>query len=184
MEDAPVIVTATEALDRGVPDTFNDGWESGVEHLASVPTSDLFRQLGVPDDHIPLFNQQMDANEIQDPWSKNWSECLNDRSRCMPLQLQRHQLEAVHKMVSDMVEGKGTLVMDGVGVGKTIEALALVALRAYYCNLQHPHLDRSRAAEINVQTGGEAVVPTAHLPGVFGKSSNSACSGCRWSLIT
>lgn len=145
-------------LREQLPLNLNDGWETGVEHLAGYSDADIYADLGIPT-RFPLLQEWMDRNEEIEEWTPNGEKWLNTPSdRRIAVSLRRHQLEGVHKLAENMVNNKHTLMMDGVGVGKTFQAIALVALRAFWLTIQYPRLNTT-ANELKKTTARHLTAP-------------------------
>jgi SNF2 family DNA or RNA helicase len=114
------------------------GWSEGVEELRGLPEEELWRILGIPDQRIPLFNATLDLQGVHDPWTEDgrqWLESGNGE----PLLLRQYQLVGVVKMVQNAFAGKSVLLMDAVGLGKTIQVIAAIAVLAWYLEYYDEH---------------------------------------------
>ncbi|KAG1836505.1 P-loop containing nucleoside triphosphate hydrolase protein [Suillus subalutaceus] len=117
------------------PDATNDcdfGWSEGVEEFKSMSEDNLWTVLGLPEKRIPFFNALQDPYGNCDPWTEDGQNWLKDPANGEPLALRWHQLVGLAKMVKNAFEGKPILLMDDVGLGKTIQVTALIALLAFY----------------------------------------------------
>lgn len=106
-------------------------WTEGVEEYSKTPPDELWVMLGRPEMSIPFFNPKQDP-ENHDPWTPEGSKWLRDPSNRVSLMLRWHQLVGVLKMVENAFEKKPVLLMDGVGLGKTIQVAAFIAFLAWY----------------------------------------------------
>jgi len=112
-------------------------WSEGVEDLRDLSTDDLWALLGLPEKAVPFFNARQDPFSANDPWTKEGRQWLDDNGK--PLELRPHQLVGVVKMIINFFAGKPVLLMDGVGLGKTIQFTASIAILAYYRDYYTTH---------------------------------------------
>lgn len=107
-------------------------WEEGVEHLNKLTVERLWSNLGIGrDDHFPFFNQLLDPDANFDHWTKAGVEWFSARGNGQRLLLEPHQIIGLMMMATNAFGNKSTLQMDAVGLGKTIQATALVAYLAF-----------------------------------------------------
>ncbi|KIN93226.1 hypothetical protein M404DRAFT_74152, partial [Pisolithus tinctorius Marx 270] len=114
-------------------DRIDAEWREGVEALSKVTEEQLWRKLGFPDRQLPFFQRWTDPDDLIDPWSeegKAWLANMPDKRE--PLQPRWHQLVGIYRMLERAFEGKPVLLMDGVGLGKTLQVLGTIACIAYY----------------------------------------------------
>ena len=121
----------TSALERNL-DLPELDWSEGVEEYKSCTTDDLWDILGIPEHSIPFFNPRHDPDSQCDPWTEEGVAWFKDPSNGEPLMLRWHQLVGVVKMVENAFSGNPVLLMDGVGLGKTIQMAAFIAILAWY----------------------------------------------------
>lgn len=124
--------------DRDDDDTgaiFKD-WESGVEHLSKKTYDDLIKDLNLVSESgapktFPQFNEMYDPNTpAATPWNEaEWTKA-SAAAHLEELKPRWHQVVGVHKMVANAVKGLPTMVMDDVGVGKTMQAVGLITVLA------------------------------------------------------
>lgn len=108
-------------------------WKEGVEELAAKSEKELWTLLGLPEEQLPFFQQWADPNSIIDPWSNEGQAWLNDPDKGrVPLKPRWHQLVGIFRMLENAFDGKATLLMDGVGLGKTMQAVGTIACLSYY----------------------------------------------------
>ncbi|KAI0362847.1 hypothetical protein BV20DRAFT_959460, partial [Pilatotrama ljubarskyi] len=102
-------------------------WTEGVEEYKHLTIEDIIACFALESPRIPIFADKVDMHGIEDPWSPG-----GQRNLTLPgaseLRLFWHQWIACLKMADAMFEGRNILLMDGVGVGKTIEATATIGL--------------------------------------------------------
>ena len=110
-----------------------DEWESGVEDYQGLNEEQICALLGIQGPGaIPFFNEWIDPNG-GDPWlNKSLADSSVDNQQRQPLRAQWHQLVGILKMLKQAFEGKPTLLMDAVGLGKTLQVVGVIAMLAYY----------------------------------------------------
>ncbi|KAI0323131.1 hypothetical protein GY45DRAFT_1210786, partial [Cubamyces sp. BRFM 1775] len=79
---------------------------------------------------FPWFSERHDPETRYDPWSAEGQALLETEST-ERLQLMWHQAVGVYRILSNLFEHKQMLVMDEVGVGKTIQAIGSIAMYRY-----------------------------------------------------
>ncbi|KIO00769.1 hypothetical protein M404DRAFT_151725 [Pisolithus tinctorius Marx 270] len=108
-------------------------WKEGVEALSKFSDEQLWQKLGIPDQRLPFFQQWTDPDGMIDPWSDEgqaWLQNMTEKRES--LQPRWHQLVGIYRMLERVFEGKPILLMDGVGLGKTLQVLGVIACLAYY----------------------------------------------------
>ncbi|KAG6370138.1 P-loop containing nucleoside triphosphate hydrolase protein [Boletus reticuloceps] len=109
------------------------GWKEGVEELSKVSEESLWTMLGFPQKKLPFMQEWMDSGATIDPWSAEGQAWLEDeRSERLPLKPRWHQLVGIYRMLERAFEGKPVLLMDGVGMGKTLQVLGTIACLTFY----------------------------------------------------
>lgn len=81
---------------------------------------------------LPLFNKWIDPKGMWDPWLDKTPTTLDSDKQREPFRAQWHQLVGIYKMLLQAFEGKSTLLMDAVGLGKTLQVVGVIAMLAYY----------------------------------------------------
>jgi hypothetical protein len=114
-------------------------WTEGVDEFKELSSHDIFTLLGLSDETIPFFNRRQDPYGLHDPWTEEGKEWFDDVQNGDTLTLRWHQQVGVTKMLMNASAGKPILLMDGVGLGKTIQSTSLIALLAYYCGYYATH---------------------------------------------
>lgn len=115
-------------------------WEEGVETWKKNTEADLWTFLGLSAARkIPLFNEFADPDSNLDPWDSRHAGLFKTGEGLIPLRPRWHQLVGVMKMLSDMFEGKTVLLMDEVGLGKTLQAVALICMVEFFRNYYKAH---------------------------------------------
>lgn len=127
-------------------------WSEGTEEYAKLTPSDLYKLMGLPDNRIPGFNDLECAEGIHEPWihekffneahdqwedqktkAKMGIEILPDPlQKWRLLQPRWHQLVGMFKMLVNIFDDKPTLLMDEVGLGKTMQVVGVIAILDFY----------------------------------------------------
>lgn len=108
------------------PETEID-WSEGVEHLRAKTPEDLYKMLGLEKHTIPFFREEIETEPAGEE-----GELESTATATEGLELRWHQLVGLTKMVERAMKSEPVLLMDDVGLGKTIQVLALFAMLAYY----------------------------------------------------
>ncbi|CCM06798.1 uncharacterized protein FIBRA_09098 [Fibroporia radiculosa] len=108
-----------------------NNWESGTEAFQEWDTMKVMGVLGILADGMPFFNKKEHPGGALDPWTAEGQKVAASPD-VVPLEPRWHQYVGMLQMAQRMMDGKPTLQMDEVGVGKTMQAIGLIALRAYY----------------------------------------------------
>lgn len=130
-----------DPLDLLIPDDAMKGfdWGTGVEEYEAFSMDQLWDLLGVSATKaIPFFNDKEDPIGLTDPWTDEGIKALNAPS-AVPLAPRWHQLIGIIKMLDNYLGGKPTLLMDGVGVGKTMQVIGTVCFLAFYREYYEKH---------------------------------------------
>lgn len=129
-------VEAAEADDRLELDLdarVDPDWKEGVEALANYTEDQLWQKLGLTGNKLPFFQDWTDPDGMIDPWSEEGQAWLNvTPARRQELKPRWHQLVGIYRQIERAFEGKPVLLMDGVGLGKTLQVLGAIACLAYY----------------------------------------------------
>jgi hypothetical protein len=112
-------------------------WSEGVEDLRHLTTKDLYQQLGY--DALPFFNEMFDPLGTHDPWISEHMGWFKDPANGSPLVPRWHQLLGIFKMVKASFAGNPILLMDEVGLGKTLQAVGVIATHAFYREFHTQH---------------------------------------------
>ncbi|KAG1833201.1 P-loop containing nucleoside triphosphate hydrolase protein [Suillus subalutaceus] len=125
--------TPAESVPSFDPDATNNcdfQWSEGVEQYSSMSEDDLWTILGLPEKQIPFFNLLQDPYGNCDPWTEDGQAWLKENGESLALRW--HQLVGLVKMVNNAFCGMPVLLMDEVGLGKTIQVTALIAILSFY----------------------------------------------------
>ncbi|KAI0363031.1 hypothetical protein BV20DRAFT_916401, partial [Pilatotrama ljubarskyi] len=104
-----------------------DDWKEGVEEYRELDVADVQRAFALPTPHLPFFNKKQDLAAVHAPWSPEGREALK-APEATELRPFWHQWIGILKLVDNMMHGRSTLIMDQVGVGKTMQAVGLIAM--------------------------------------------------------
>jgi SNF2 family DNA or RNA helicase len=107
-------------------------WSEGVEDYQTKNLSELWAILGFQDQHIPSLRRVQDPTGTHDPWIKENSEWFKDPNNTVPFGPRWHQLVGVIKMLENAFNGLPVLLMDEVGLGKTLQIKSLFATLTYF----------------------------------------------------
>lgn len=110
-----------------------EDWETGVEGFSNHTIARLYEDLGSSEQKVADFNEFYDVNGEHDPWDRAnvvWFQTESAARR--PFSLRWHQLCAIVKIMDCILRKRGVLVMDAVGIGKTLEAIGVIVWRAYF----------------------------------------------------
>lgn len=111
-----------------VPDSHMD-WDEGVEELKHCTTDELWNLLGLSEKQLPFFNKLEATDGIHDPWTdRSWFEKATDVSPLIP---RWHQLVGIFKLLENAFAGHPILLMDAVGLGKTLQITGLITALSY-----------------------------------------------------
>lgn len=114
-------------------------WTEGVEHLQTKTEDELYNLLGFKDNRIPflvletdaepdvVLNSPIDIDEHPEDAAPPAQDVAKE-----PFSLRWHQLVGLTKMVESALTSSPILLMDDVGIGKTLQVIALFATLAYY----------------------------------------------------
>lgn len=111
-----------------------EDWETGVEQWHNQAPSVVYRLLGIKEDEaLANFNQFIDPINAADPWiNSSWQDPNQSHPDRTSLRPHWHQLVGILKMLNDIWQGKPIMLMDGVGLGKTLQVVGVMALLVYY----------------------------------------------------
>lgn len=114
-------------------------WMEGVEHLQNKTSQELYNMLGFNDAKIPFLVSEVpvDADLAALPRADDDDDDIAPAIQVplsRPFTLKWHQLVGVVKMVERALTSGPVVLMDDVGLGKTVQVLAFFAVIAYYRN--------------------------------------------------
>ena len=106
-------------------------WSEGVEHLHGKTPDDLYKYLGLEEQSIPFFRKEIYAECKSNLYDK-LGEPETSAMTTEGFALKWHQLVGVFRMLERAKASEPILLMDDVGLGKTVQVLAFFAVLAYY----------------------------------------------------
>ena len=108
-------------------------WKEGVEQYRKYSQQELWEMLGLGNTHaIPFFQKKLDVHGTCQPWTEEGEHWLSTSPDAQPLRVKWHQLVGMIHLLDQALQGKPVLLMDEVGVGKTMQAVGLIALLTYF----------------------------------------------------
>ena len=110
-----------------------DDWTEGTEEFAQFTEEQLCQKLGIDPKtkKIPGFNEREDPDGLHDPWKEpEWFKANKDSTT--ELTIRWHQLIGIYKLLLNVFDKKPILLMDEVGLGKTIQTIGVLSLLNYY----------------------------------------------------
>ncbi|KAI9061516.1 hypothetical protein FKP32DRAFT_1543162, partial [Trametes sanguinea] len=102
-------------------------WAEGVEAYKKLTIEQMRVAFGLPTEHFPFFNKKTDPTGNEDPWTDSGRKALAG-ANAAELKPFWHQWVGVLKIVDNMMAGKNLLLMDQVGVGKTLQAVGTITM--------------------------------------------------------
>jgi SNF2 family DNA or RNA helicase len=102
-------------------------WSEGVEELRPKTPEELYRMLGLERHSIPFFREKISKLDLSGEHRETESATATEG-----FALRWHQLVGLVKMTERALTSQPVLLMDDVGLGKTVQVLALFATLAYY----------------------------------------------------
>jgi len=106
-------------------------WEEGVEEFSTKSMDDLWALLGLNKTKtLPDFNDKIDPN-AHNYWSNPEYMTANESS-LRPLAPRWHQLVGIVKIVVQAFKGEPLMLMDQVGVGKTLQLVGAIAIFTFF----------------------------------------------------
>jgi hypothetical protein len=106
-------------------------WEEGVEEYKSKTKDELWAILGLQNSSaIPDFNEYIDP-EAHNYWSD--PEYMHEHKATLrPLSPRWHQLVGIIKIIYQGFKGEPLMLMDEVGVGKTLQLVGALAVLTFF----------------------------------------------------
>lgn len=106
-------------------------WEEGVEEFASKSMDDLWALLGLQKTKaLPDFNDRIDVN-THNYWT-DMEYMTENQSNLRPLSPRWHQLVGIVKIVLQAFKGEPLMLMDQVGVGKTLQLVGAIVIFTFF----------------------------------------------------
>lgn len=107
-------------------------WEEGTEDLNGRSMEELWQDLGLSEQRLPFFNIKQDPTGVRDPWNAVDQEWYAIPTNGVLFGPHWHQLVGILRMLERFFKGDSTLLMDEVGLGKTIQVVGLIVMVAYF----------------------------------------------------
>ncbi|KAH9848945.1 hypothetical protein C2E23DRAFT_687749, partial [Lenzites betulinus] len=136
-------------------------WSDGVEAYYELGVDDIARALGLASPELPFFNPLQDPVGELDPWSEAGLAALH-LATAEPLKPMWHQWVGILKITDNLFDRKNILVMDEVGVGKTLQAVGAVAMFEYQ-RLHFQQYGKHTARFVTHAAGKAALSEDTHL---------------------
>lgn len=108
------------------------GWSSGAGHLQQLDEKQLWEILGLPNNAIPFFNERFDPQGQFTTRTAEGKAWFSDEKNGELLRLKWHQLVGLVRLLQNAFAGKPLMLFDDVGLGKTIQVAAFIAVICYY----------------------------------------------------
>jgi hypothetical protein len=106
-------------------------WEEGVEEYATKSMPDLWILLGLHSSkRLPDFNLDVDI-DMHNYWTDSEYMAANQQ-KLRPLSPRWHQLVGIVKIVTQAFKGEPLMLMDQVGVGKTLQLVGAVVVLNFF----------------------------------------------------
>lgn len=134
-------------------------WSEGVEHLKDKTPAELYQLLGLDKHSIPFFKEEAVEQDV----SGDLGELETSATTTEGTSLRWHQLVGTVRALERATTSEPVLLMDGVGLGKTVQVIAIFAMLAYY---------------------REYFKANRRYPGLWGESSAFACKRRRRGVDT
>ena len=106
-------------------------WSEGTEMHAELSLDDVNAALGLIKGHFEGLNRTEDPDGLLDGWTEQGRKMLAS-DRALPLEPRWHQRIGVLRMLECLFARLPVLLMDEVGVGKTAQAICLLAIYVWY----------------------------------------------------
>lgn len=106
-------------------------WHEGTEEYAKWSREQVKEALGLGTmDTLPMFNDTCDwTGAKRSPWDKTeWAKVIADQAE-VALRPHWHQLVGILKILVTHSKENAIMVMDQVGIGKTMQAIGVIAMR-------------------------------------------------------
>ena len=107
-------------------------WSEGVEKYAKVPLSQLWMSLGIKDNYLPMFNHIQDPDGVRDPWDEEQHAWFKEPKNTVSLRPRWHQVVGIVSIVERFFAGDPVLLMDEVGLGKTLQMVGAITVLTYF----------------------------------------------------
>jgi hypothetical protein len=105
-------------------------WTEGTEDINDLTLNDIHKRLGITE--LPWFNNRIDPFGLRNPWKAEDEEWLRDDNNTVELQARWHQWLGILRLIERFWQGKNMLLMDEVGLGKTLQVVGALTILAYF----------------------------------------------------
>lgn len=119
-------------LDLSAENCIDVDWTEGVEQYQVLTKDSALTILGLSGNTFPQFNNKQDINGAHDPWLEHDREWFSLSQNGEDLVPRWHQVIGVLKMIENFFVDRPTLLMDDVGLGKTLQVAGLFSTLAFY----------------------------------------------------
>ncbi|RDB30571.1 DNA repair and recombination protein RAD54 [Hypsizygus marmoreus] len=118
-------------------------WKEGTEEYNGLSTDELWTMLGRSKEKtIPFFNDFLDPTAIHTPWTDEGKKFFADKTKAKTsLSPRWHQIVGIVKMLELGFSGQPVLLMDEVGLGKTMQTIGVIAMLAWFSQYYGEHKD-------------------------------------------
>ena len=124
LENAPMV----DAIEIDMDPAPLEEWSEGVEHLQGKTPAELYQLLGLEKRTIPFFK----AEAVEQDVSGDLGELETSATTTEGTPLRWYQLVRTMRALERAARSEPVLLMDGVGLGKTVQVIAIFAMLAYY----------------------------------------------------
>lgn len=121
----------SDVIDLPNGEFVNIEWSEGTEDFQASTRDEIAAALGLVNGEIPNFNAFLDPRGEKTYWDHaEWfADAANDQIPCSP---RWHQLVGQLAMVHRAFDGKNVLLMDEVGLGKTMQIVGVIAILTFF----------------------------------------------------
>ncbi|KZP14423.1 hypothetical protein FIBSPDRAFT_751821, partial [Athelia psychrophila] len=121
----------SDVIDLPNGEFVNMEWSEGTEDFQSTTREDIAVALGLVNGEIPNFNAFLDPRGEKTYWDDpGWfADPAHAKLPCSP---RWHQLVGLLAMIHRAFDGKNVLLMDEVGLGKTMQIVGVIAILAFF----------------------------------------------------
>ena len=114
-------------------------WSEGMEHLKGKTPVELYQLLGLEKHTIPFFKVEAVKQDV----SSDLGELETSTTTTEGTTLQWYQLVRTVRALEQVATSEPVLLMDDVGLGKTVQVITIFAMLAFYwaffkVNKQYP----------------------------------------------
>lgn len=141
-------ISGKEKYDQvGLKEDEIKAWTEGTKQYASTSMDDLWTILGLPplSTYFPAFNSHIDPSHEFTHWdnTKAAKAFFKTTGKNGPERVfvRWYQLVGVVRILHQIFKGQNTLLMDQVGLGKTLQAFGVIAMLNYFREYYAKHKD-------------------------------------------